>query len=80
MPDCGRSGATITNSPKGATASMRARMPGAWMPSSLQTNIRGLSKIFFLQSYGILAAARMLLVALSETFNIYFIFDAAGAR
>ena len=42
IPDCGPSGATTTTSPISLTTSINARIPGAEMPSSFDTNINGL--------------------------------------
>ena len=41
IPDCGPSGATTTTSPISRTTSINARIPGAEIPSSFDTNING---------------------------------------
>ena len=45
IPDCGPSGATTTTSPISLTTSISARIPGAEIPSSLETNIKKLKKL-----------------------------------
>lgn len=41
MPDCGRSGATTNTSPSSLTIEIKVRIPGAFIPSSLVTKIKG---------------------------------------